>query len=199
MDVWLPTSKMRILRPSCTLVLKVLASVCSVSERTVFKKKKKKGTFFVSYWSLADYKCCDSFRWTAKGLSHAYTCIHAPPNSPPIQAATRHGAEFPVLSSRSLLVPMLSHPYYPWFSHPSHRQPSENTTLWEPNSIVLPLHWPLVSNGAVLPGSLIPALQTSLKERFAASTPCQLPPKLCRWQLCLKAFNGVASLLMAQW
>ena len=25
----------------------------------------------------------DSFRWTAKRLSHTYTCIHSPPNSPP--------------------------------------------------------------------------------------------------------------------
>ena len=32
---------------------------------------------------------CDSFRWTAKGLSRAYTCIHSPPHSPPIQAATQ--------------------------------------------------------------------------------------------------------------
>ena len=39
-----------------------------------------------------------------KGLSHTYTCIHSPPNSPPIQAATWHWAEFPVLYSRSLLV-----------------------------------------------------------------------------------------------
>ena len=30
----------------------------------------------------------DSFRWTAKGLIHTYTCIHSPPNSPSIQAAT---------------------------------------------------------------------------------------------------------------
>ena len=29
---------------------------------------------------------CNSFRRTAKGLSHTYTCIHSPPNSPPIQA-----------------------------------------------------------------------------------------------------------------
>ena len=39
-----------------------------------------------------------------KRLSHTCTCIHSPPNSPPIQAATWHWAEFPVLSSRSLLV-----------------------------------------------------------------------------------------------
>ena len=38
-----------------------------------------------------------------KGLSHTYTRIHFPPNSPPIQAATWHWAEFPVLYGRSLL------------------------------------------------------------------------------------------------
>ena len=42
--------------------------------------------------------------WTAKGLSHTYTCIHSPPDSPPIQAATQHWAEFPVLCSRTVLV-----------------------------------------------------------------------------------------------
>ena len=26
--------------------------------------------------TIADKQCCDSFRWTAKRLSHTYTCIH---------------------------------------------------------------------------------------------------------------------------
>ena len=47
---------------------------------------------------------CDNFKWTAKGLSHTYTCIHSPPNSPPIQAATKHWSELPVLYGRSLLI-----------------------------------------------------------------------------------------------
>ena len=38
------------------------------------------------------------------GLSHTYTCIRPPPNSPPIQAATEHWAEFHVLYSKSLLA-----------------------------------------------------------------------------------------------
>ena len=42
--------------------------------------------------------------WTVKGFSHTYMCIHSPPNSPPIQAATQHWAEFPVLYSRIALV-----------------------------------------------------------------------------------------------
>ena len=33
-------------------------------------------------------QCCDSFRWIAKEFSCIYTCIHSPPNSPPIHAAT---------------------------------------------------------------------------------------------------------------
>ena len=32
----------------------------------------------VSYWGIASQQCCDSFRWTARELSHAYTCIHSP-------------------------------------------------------------------------------------------------------------------------
>ena len=28
-------------------------------------------------WSIANQQFCDSFRWTAKLLSHTYTCIHA--------------------------------------------------------------------------------------------------------------------------
>ena len=59
---------------------------------------------FLSYRSTADYQCCDSFRGTAKGLSHAYPCTHSPWHSPSNKATTSHGAEFPVLYSRSLLV-----------------------------------------------------------------------------------------------
>ena len=58
----------------------------------------------ILYWSIASYRCCDSFRWAAKRLSHTYACIHSPPDSPPIQAATIPGEEFPVLYSRSLWV-----------------------------------------------------------------------------------------------
>ena len=40
----------------------------------------------------------------SKGTQPSYTCIHSPPNSSPIQAATQHWAEFPVLDSKSLLI-----------------------------------------------------------------------------------------------
>ena len=38
--------------------------------------------------SSSSSRQCDSFRWIGKGLNHTYTCIHSPPNFPPIQAAT---------------------------------------------------------------------------------------------------------------
>ena len=41
----------------------------------------------ILYWRIADEQCWDSFRWTAKGFSHIYTCNHSPPSSPSIQAA----------------------------------------------------------------------------------------------------------------
>ena len=36
-------------------------------------------------------KCCDSFKWTAKGLSHTYTCIHSLPN--PLPSRLPHNIE----------------------------------------------------------------------------------------------------------
>ena len=29
----------------------------------------------ILYWSIADWKCCGSFRWTAKGLRQTYVCL----------------------------------------------------------------------------------------------------------------------------
>ena len=29
--------------------------------------------FLILYWSIADLKCCDSFRWTTRGPSHTFT------------------------------------------------------------------------------------------------------------------------------
>ena len=34
----------------------------------------------IFYGGVASWPCCDSSRWTVKGLSHTYTCIHSPPN-----------------------------------------------------------------------------------------------------------------------
>ena len=56
---------------------------------------------YILYQSITDWQC-DSFRQTVKGLSHTYTCIPSPPNSPAIQAATQHWAEFPVGGGVSL-------------------------------------------------------------------------------------------------
>ena len=63
-------------------------------------------SLFILYWGIASWQRCDCSRWKATGLSHTHTCIHSPPDSPPIQAATWHWAEFPVLSRRSF-----------WLSH----------------------------------------------------------------------------------
>ena len=46
----------------------------------LFKKKT-----FILYWNTADQQCCGDFRWTAKELSHTYTCIHSLLNCSPIQ------------------------------------------------------------------------------------------------------------------
>ena len=41
---------------------------------------------FILYLSIAYEQRCDSFKWTAEGLSHIYVCTRSAPNSPPIQA-----------------------------------------------------------------------------------------------------------------
>ena len=58
----------------------------------IFLKKQTNNNnkTFILYWNIGNYQWCDHFRWIAKGFSHTYTCIHSPPNSPPIQAATKH-------------------------------------------------------------------------------------------------------------
>ena len=50
--------------------------VCLISQGT-----------FIFCWEAADEHCCGRFRWTAESLSHSYTCMHSPRNSPPCQAA----------------------------------------------------------------------------------------------------------------
>ena len=63
--------------------------------------------FFQTFYFVLRYSWLTMlwyFQGAAKALSHPYTCIHSPPNSPPIPAATWHWAEFPVLASRSLMV-----------------------------------------------------------------------------------------------
>ena len=31
----------------------------------------------ILYWGITDWQCCGTFRWTASGLSHTYTCINS--------------------------------------------------------------------------------------------------------------------------
>ena len=42
--------------------------------------------FTDSYWCIANERCCDGFRGTAKGLSRTCAWIQSPPPSPPVQA-----------------------------------------------------------------------------------------------------------------
>ena len=57
---------------------------------------------------IADYPCCDTFRWRAEGLCHSYACVHSPPDSPPIQTVTEHGAELPERYSSACSLPILN-------------------------------------------------------------------------------------------
>ena len=38
----------------------------------------------ILYWEMANQQWCYTFLWIVKGCSHTYTCIHSPPNFPPI-------------------------------------------------------------------------------------------------------------------
>ena len=62
---------------------------------------------FFNFYFMFKFSQLTMLRWfqvNGKWVSNTCTCIHSPPNSPPIQAATWHWADFPVLASRSLLV-----------------------------------------------------------------------------------------------
>ena len=72
-----------------------------------------KNLYFVLGHSQFANSVVNSFRWTVKRPSHTYTCIHSPPDFPPIQSTTQHWAEFYVLylSLRQVLVLC---PLYRW-------------------------------------------------------------------------------------
>ena len=51
---------------------------------------------FILSWSIADRQCCDSFRWTAKGIQ-PHICTHLfSPTLPSTPGCHVHWAEFPV-------------------------------------------------------------------------------------------------------
>ena len=56
----------------------------------VAKSRKWQSDWTELNWESSWLTFCDNFRWTAKWLSHTHICVHSPPNSPPIQAATKH-------------------------------------------------------------------------------------------------------------
>ena len=74
-----------------------------------FKLQPDVGFFFVFMYFKFYFVLGYSFRWIVEGLSRTCMCIHSPPNSPPILAATWPWAEFPVLPSRALLVLHVKH------------------------------------------------------------------------------------------
>ena len=68
--------------------------------------------FFLTLYFVLEYSCLTvlwQFQVDSKGPSHTDTCIHSPPDSLPIQAATQRGAEFHVLYSRSLTALHFKH------------------------------------------------------------------------------------------
>ena len=88
-----------------------------LKEWYTLKKRKKKTTSvslfflpqalnFVLFWSIANYQCCGSFRWTVKGLGHTDTLSILPQT--PLPSRLPHAIEQSPLSiglhSRSLLV-----------------------------------------------------------------------------------------------
>ena len=88
-----------ILRPLCTFFFtdskSHLFSSYSISDASLllnFLTVRYNYYYFYNFYFVlgvqsVNKQCCDSFRWTAKGLSHTYTCIHSPPNSLPSRLA----------------------------------------------------------------------------------------------------------------
>ena len=78
-------------------------SLCSLFAKT-------QGSFLTFYFALGYRQltqCCDS-RWTVKGLSHAYTCIHSSPQTSFPSRVSHNTEQFTVLYNRSLLVFILN-------------------------------------------------------------------------------------------
>ena len=64
------------------------------------------GFFFKPFYFVLECRWLMMWRFqvNSKGTRPSYMCIHSPPNSPPIQIAMKHWAEFHVLYSTSLMV-----------------------------------------------------------------------------------------------
>ena len=69
-----------------------LISGCSPKYKRILKTQWESNLiFFQTFYFVLGYTWLTMFWWfrcIAKGLSHTYTCIHSPPNLPPIQAGT---------------------------------------------------------------------------------------------------------------
>ena len=57
-------------------LLSALKTGKMLHEAFIFKK------LFILYWSTVSQQCCDSFRWTTKGLGHTHVHVSIPPYRP---------------------------------------------------------------------------------------------------------------------
>ena len=55
----------------------------SCDHRSLREMEKLRTYFSLTFYFITNKHCCDSFRWTAKGLSYTYTCIHSLPTPTP--------------------------------------------------------------------------------------------------------------------
>ena len=134
----------------------------------LFNKKKP----FILYWNTADQQCCGNFRWTAKELSHTYTCMHSPLNCSPIQV------NIFIFIPTQLLTVLFS---YFFMEEKAHRISSASSP-W--NFIMWPCFW--ITNSLADGKKLLGLLKHVLKklpfqlknsvavDRQNSKVPCQL-------------------------
>ena len=99
-------------------LLSALKTGKMLHEAFIFKK------LFILYWSTVSQQCCDSFRWTTKGLGHTH--VHVSPRRPwsPEQSSLPHsGALLLIHLNRAVCAcpcqtPQLSFPSVPPPSSP---------------------------------------------------------------------------------
>ena len=86
----------------------------------------------ILYWGTSDEQTMWWFRWTAKGFSRTCTWIPSPPDSPPVQDAAEHWAEFPVPHSRFLLLIHFKYSSVRMSIPSSLTLPSPHPATWQP-------------------------------------------------------------------
>ena len=88
------------------LLKELFLDICSVlQQHTVFIYFQNIMHLFKTWYeSTVHLHCCISFSWTVKWISYTHAYIHSLLDSLPTQVITEYRVEFPVLSSRLLLV-----------------------------------------------------------------------------------------------